>query len=429
MPTEHPDLATLAALLAGDLDAETVRAAIVPHLAAQCPRCAEHLATIRDLSRRYDHWDESVVVREGTAAPALLDDLLTGTDQETRLALIETDDELHTWGLAQELLRACRESLFEDAHRAVELAELAVRLVEHLPGGAYHEDWLSDLRARSWAYLGNARRVVGEVRSAEADLRRAFSFLRRRGTGRPVVEAELRDLLASLRLCQGRFDEALNELATAARLYREDEDDDAPTRARRLARTRLKHAKILEEQGCIDEAVAVLETVPEGLDPEGETRLLLFARANLAYCLAEARRPERAQELLTDIRLCFAEVLTAADHARLGWIEGRVAEQRGDRRRAETLFSEAQRFYLDHRIDLDAALVSLELAVLYAADGRTEELRALSESLLPLFSSRDLHREVLSVLHLWRHAVDTEALSHRTARELATVIRRRPVSL
>jgi tetratricopeptide (TPR) repeat protein len=421
VPTEHPTLQTLAALLTGDVDVETLRGQIVPHLVEVCPTCADHLETIRDLVRQYDHWNESIVVQEASESAALLRDLLDDDDHERCLTRVDEDDELHTWAVAQDLMRASHDLLFENPMRAVEVAELALHVSDRLPGSAYHEEWLMDLRARALGYLGNARRVVGELRSAEADLRQAIRWARRRGTCRPIVEAELRDFLTSLRLAQRRFDEALAELDQAASLYREEGDEH------RVGRTQIKRAKIFEERGEIEAAIALLHEVPRHLDADREPRLLFFARANLLCCLTLAGRYEEALEMLAEVRPAHEDQVRDVDRIRLRWLEGRIADGLGNRREAEAHFTGVQRFFLEKNLDLEAAQVSIELAVLYAADGRRAELRELVAALVPLFESRDLRREVLAVLHLLRRAVERDALSHQVALELAAVVQRRSV--
>jgi hypothetical protein len=67
-----------------------------------------------------------------------------------------------------------REATPSDANRAMERAELAVLVAERLrPGEPAEEEWLLGLRALAFAHLGNARRVLGELRGAEEAFARA----------------------------------------------------------------------------------------------------------------------------------------------------------------------------------------------------------------------------------------------------------------
>ena len=91
---------------------------------------------------------------------------------EDQLARVMEDESFQTWGLCQFLVKRSLEAAFEDASRAVNYAELAVKISQNLED-TYDPHWVLDLRARAHAHLGNARRVLGEIRSAEMAFRDA----------------------------------------------------------------------------------------------------------------------------------------------------------------------------------------------------------------------------------------------------------------
>src|SRR5262249_29223758 len=138
---------------------------VVPHFLAHCPVCRERHEEIVRLQNEVGHWSEEVVVLEGREAPELWA-RLADRPYRGQPQAVEADRGLHNWGLFQLLLKKSREAVFRDPGRAVELANLALRIVRHL-GEAYDPNWVQDLRARCFAYLGNARRVLGELRSAD----------------------------------------------------------------------------------------------------------------------------------------------------------------------------------------------------------------------------------------------------------------------
>ena len=59
----------------------------------------------------------------------------------------------------------------------------------------------------------------------------------------------------------------------------------------------------------------------------------------------------------------------------------------------------------------DAALVSLDLARLYAQEGCVEDLKRLAAELMPVFESRDVHREALVALLMFQKACEEERLT------------------
>jgi hypothetical protein len=56
-------------------------------------------------------------------------------------------------------------------------------------------------------------------------------------------------------------------------------------------------------------------------------------------------------------------------------------------------------------------MVSLDLAALYAREGRSAEIRRLSAEMLPIFQSRDLHQEAIAALIAFQRAVKMERVN------------------
>ncbi|HSN87214.1 MAG TPA: hypothetical protein VL025_10680, partial [Thermoanaerobaculia bacterium] len=277
MEDEHLSLETMAKWLAGRLEHEAVLERIVPHLLERCPVCRERYEQIRSLKREAGHEDEEVGVFEWRDAPELLRGLEERpvADQHRRA---QQDEIFHTWGFCQLLLQRSRESISEEPARALTRAELAVAVSRHL-GPAYDPDWVLDLRARAWARLGNARRVLGELWSAEAAFREAEDCLALSTSGNTWAKAEVLDLKSSLRQDQRRFDESLGLVEQAYLLYGEEGD------ARGAARVLLKRSKLFREMGDLDRAIAgIRQTIPE-IDAAGDPRLSGTARYNLLCCL------------------------------------------------------------------------------------------------------------------------------------------------
>src|SRR6185295_4295019 len=150
------------------------------------------------------------IARSRAEAPALLERLGRYT-HEKALALVRETRRFRSWGLAELLAAESVRHAAAAPDRAVDLAELAVAtalaLREDDPAEAA---WLEELRALTLAYLGNARRVMGELRSAEDAFQGAETHWERgaRSAGDALgYEVRILCLKASLRLTQGRFEE------------------------------------------------------------------------------------------------------------------------------------------------------------------------------------------------------------------------------
>jgi tetratricopeptide (TPR) repeat protein len=412
----HLSLETLAKWLSGGLEHEDVLRLVIPHFLERCPVCRERREEITRLQKEVGHWNEEVVVLEGREAPELWARLAERPYAE-QLQGVEEDEELHTWGLCQLLLKMSREAVFSDPGKAVELANLALRVVRHL-GEAYDSNWVRDLRARCFAYLGNARRVVGELRSADDAFVKADRCLALSSSGNSEVQAEILDLKSSLRRAQRRLDEALELLDRSLELYRELGDRHG------LGKALLQKAKIVEEYGDLPRAIDLLRDAVTEIDPMSERRLFIYARYNLLGCLVQAARASEAEELLPEVRDLLRDGAQPLDLIRLLWVEGNIHLTQSRLGPAEAAFREVQREFMERHMGYDAALVSLDLALLYAQENCKDDLKRLAAELMPIFESRDVHREAIVALLMFQRACEEEKLTVELVRKFAEYLRR-----
>jgi tetratricopeptide (TPR) repeat protein len=412
----HLSLEVMAKWLAGDLDPEILQTQVVPHLLAGCSVCRDRYEEIQRLKENLGHWDERVAVFEGQEAPELVAELaLLPFDEQ--LGRIIQESRFQSWAVCQILLRKSLEAAFEEPAQAVNLAELGVLIAQRL-GPAYDPSWVLDLQARAEACLGNARRVLGELRSAETAFRRAEACLAESSTGNPQVRAEVLDLKASLRRDQKRLDEAFRLLEEASSLSMQTGDEHA------LGTALLKKAKILEETGDLASAVELLRQAVDKIDPARSERLSVYSLHNLVCALTTAGRHGEALAMLPRVQELFGSIARPIDFIRLRWAEGRIAAGLDRRDEAEMTFIAVRQEFLQHGMGYEAALVSLDLAILYAQDRRTAELKRLAAEIGPIFESRDVHREALSALVLFREACQEERLTPQLASEIAQTLQR-----
>ncbi len=108
-------------------------------------------------------------------------------------------------------------------------------------------------------------------------------------------------------------------------------------------------------------------------------------------------------------------------------MKGRIARGLGQHLEAEALLLAARERFVADESPFDAAVVSLELAVLYAEQKRTAELKQLAAEMLPIFTALKIHREALAALMFLKQAVDAEQLTVQTAMGVAQFLRRAEV--
>lgn len=354
--------------------------------------------------------------KERTEAPGLFVEL-TGQPPEQRDLLLHNAPRFHTWGVFELLIQRSLEVTRNDPAYGEELGLLALRLSELLDPERYDAHLLEDLRARAWGYIGNARRVRSDLQGAEEAFADAFQHLGK-GTRDPFERALLLDLQASLRRAQRRFDVALRLLRRAVALFLQSDQ------RHRAGRSLVKMSTVHHYAGNIDEAIHALARAQELIDPEEEPRLLLCAKHNLADDLAEAGRFLEAQGIYRQTRPLYRSFPDLWTQNRRKWVKGKIARGLRQTEQAESLFRAARDGFVAEGIPYDTALVSLELATLYAGQGRMGDLKRLAEEMVPIFSSLHIHREALAALAYLMQAVEAERASLELVTGVAAYLRK-----
>ena len=420
MKDGHLDHETLQHLLSRDLD-EAQNRLLLHHLAV-CSQCHAVGGYLLDLYRegRIDISFTPVDVdlaQSRRRAPGLWRQLRRHSPSR-RWSLVQDLPRFHTWGLAERLCEESLERISDDPEESLSLAELALLVAEKVEeAGEFHEEWARDLMAYVWAHLGNARRVLGELRSSEEAFRRSED-LWEAGSGGclPYLPMLLR-LRATLFFERRRFAEALELLGTAKELYREWGD------RHQEAKVMVKEAKALEESGELLAALDLLKEAGTRIEPGREPRLELCIRHNLLGCLTALGRYEEAQTMLPTVRARSQELGNHLDLLRLRWAEARILEGLGSLEEAEGELWGVREGFLEQGIAYDVALVTMELALLLLRQDRAEEVRRLAEEMLLIFRSRDVHREALAALALFQQAVCSERVTPDLAESVVDFLR------
>lgn len=363
---------------------------------------------LRDLQAAYE--------KERAAAKGLVTELLRHPSERQQV-LIRNHRRFQTWGVLEHLLATSYEETSRDAHRGEAWARLALDLSEHLDASRYGVEAIEDLRARSWSYVANAHRVRFEFREAEEAFDRALLHLRC-GTREPWERAVWLSLKASLLRAQRRLDESMRLLKRALVLFLAVGDRHW------AGLTLISMDNVLQRAGKPEKGIPLLRQAIELIDAAQEPRLLLVAQHNLLDDLAEAGQHMEAQRLLIQARPLYRRFDEPWIRNRRRWVEGKVARGLGQPKEAEELLLAARSGFLEQDAAYEIALVSLELAGLYAEQGRTAEMKQLAEEMVPIFSSRQIHREALAALALWCQAVRTETAGAELAAQVASAIKR-----
>jgi tetratricopeptide (TPR) repeat protein len=355
------------------------------------------------------------LARERAGAPALLAEV-TAAPAAARTDLLR-DERFHTWGLFELLVDRALETSIQHPAGAQDLAALALAVADTLSPFRYRPELVEDLRGRAWVYLGNARRLTSDFRGAEQAFARAAGHLDQ-GTGDPVERAVLLDREASLFRAQRRFEDALDCLGRAVGLFLRNGE------RHRAGRSLINLSLVHSYAGETAESIAALYRALELIDPEEEPRTLLCARHNLAGFLAEAGRSGEALDVYRASRALYRALPDPWTRNRRKWLKGKIDHGLGRARSAEVLFKSARDGFVAEGIPYDTALVSLDLALLYAEQGRAADLKQLAAGMIPLFASCHIHREALAALRFFQSAVAAETATCGLLARLAGYLRR-----
>lgn len=395
------------------------------HGLAHCPECG--LAVARAMADAYGVLpDDSADVRrlevlrdvgelgeEGLQRLARDEaDALLAEEPEERRRLLDAEPE--RFGLpvvVDELLERCEAQWTRNAHRALELADLAVYVARRVDPAVYH-DLAFQTHARAVAFRANCLRLSDDTHGAREAFRHAHRLAERVEALEAESEAEIAYLEASLALDQRRFVEAEKLLAHAAEIYQR------LGKARRLALTRIKQANLQCQRGQPAEGLPALEEAARLLDLKREPQLHWTIRYNQVLYAAETGNFHRALRQYEAHRTLLESQPEPWFALRILWLRAKLARGEGDGSAAVQLYERVRDGFLEQGLGYDAAQSSLELAILHLEAGDTAAVCHLAGEMAPIFQAQDVHREALAALVLFERAARTETLTLGLARRL-----------
>lgn len=436
---EHLERSVLDRFRRGELTASENRR-VVRHLLSGCAECRGITASWwpRDAgsglrgsaeassSKSYDAAFERATHRLGerqrffsaerAQAASLLAEL-EAIAPELQSARVGEEQRFQSWTLTEALLDRCHEIGFSDPGQALRLAELGVLVAERLSPRVYGEAQVRDLEARAQGCLANALRINSRFRQADETFQRARTLLAR-GTGDPLEQARLHILEASLRGDQRRFAEAQRLFDRGISVYRRTSEHQL------LGRALISKGLFLGYAGDLEGAIVSLRQGIELVDSRQEPRLRLAGVHNLILYLADSGRPREALELLDETRPLYREIEGRMNLVRLRWVEGRIAHALGHTEQAEQVFREVREEFVSRGLGCDAALVSLDLATVYAELSKPDAMRRLAAEMLPIFRSQDVHREAIAALIVFQRAAEMEQVSVSLLKQIGRYLER-----
>ena len=299
---------------------------------------------------------------------------------------------------------------YQDPAEMVTEARRAAQIACALPARRYGAKVKADLRARTLAELANAYRVADNFGMAASVLGDASAWASR-GTGDLRLAARLGDLSASFLSDERRFREAIALLERVRVQYEQLGENHLAGRAL------IKQGLFTGYAGQAESAVLLLAQGLKLLEPGREPALRLSGLHAMALHLVDAGHPQAARDLVEGARSLYQRDGSRLNQIRLRWLEGKIAFGLGEDVEAESAFQAAREGFLAEVQQFDAALVSLDLALVLAKQGRRKEIFLLVDRMVATFRRLGIRREALAALVLLRKVSGmpgpAEALSAR----------------
>lgn len=421
----HLSRELLRAVSRGELPVKLLSQVGLQHLMDLCPYCQREIrAWQREMqggtvtAESFDLLPSFRSETKGSGHPVLqvageLRELLSMPHEERMRRVRQARTRFRSPALARLLLEESRERVHGSPEESFNLAELALAVASYSPQMPH----IVEFTTLAAAAMGNACRAAGNLRAANKHFAYARTIIRDQEVADPEILARVDDLEGSLRKDERLFSRAEELLSRAAMLYRLLGDKAG------LARTLLKLAYTYSLQGLTSRAIETVEAALKATKRSSEPRLYLFGRHNLALFLTEAGRPLEAADIVGADMGLYREFPDAQTQLHLSWLHGKIAMGLEDYTNAEQAFLSAQRGFMAEGMGYDAALVSLDLALLYLRQGRTQELRDLVEAAVPIFASQDIHREAAAAFVLFQDAVRHDAITATLVEEVVRYLK------
>jgi tetratricopeptide (TPR) repeat protein len=428
--THHPSATELEGLLLGGLAKEKIKAAVA-HLLQGCAACQMTLKTAAE-KQRVDRRVQGAVLTAAVdeAYDNAIDRALATAQQEMRAkealallveegpaALAQAPRRLQGLPSFEAFLRRSWDLRHDNPAQAVQLARQALSTVEALSQEGLAAEQVADLRCQAYAALGNASRVADDLTAAEEQLREALSWYAE-GTRDEMLLARLADFQASLYTDQRRLDLASKVLDTAYAIYHARGEDHLAGRA-------LISKGIYT--GYANDPEGALRLLNEGLariDTRNDPDLTLRAIHSMAWFMVDLGRFRDAQMLVRQNFWRYERSNHQVDLLRLRWLEGRAAAGLGELELAERALLEVKRGFeaLGHRYN--AALASLDLAVVYLRQGRAADTQGTVLQASATFLDLRIGREALSAVLVLQSAFKQELMAQALLEKAVQFLRR-----
>jgi tetratricopeptide (TPR) repeat protein len=405
---QHLSRLLIYAVIQGELPGGLIARIAVDHMLNGCLECRREWelakASLKERSQvTPPHVVSSLLERHVKAESALraaarrdFNALMRLPEEDRAERIVRARQRFRGPHLIQLLLEASHEVINCSPGEALHLAKLAEAVATRVSTSEMD----LDLHVLALAQVGNASRAAGRFNDADDAFLRVRKLIVNEGVEDPALLARVDDLESSLRRDQRRLDDAEVLLARALLLYGMVEPAPVADKARIL----VNMGHLYQLKGSLTEAVDMTEFALRILaeSSEQDPKLYFAAMYNLAWCYVDLGDVERASKILTAHQQIIEGIQEPLYLVRVTGLRGKIAAVLGDAAAAEKAFLRTRNAFLAHgdAYAYDAAIVSLDLALLYAGQRRTAELHDIVKAMVSIFEANELYQEALAAVLL-----------------------------
>lgn len=410
------------ALEEGRLSAGEVDQMVLDHLLGLCATCESELVAFKrgQQRSRYEEvfsrtldWAaarQKMTVAGAERARADLRALLSMPEGQRLDRIGRARTRFRGVHLADGLLEKSWECLPSNPQGALHWATLAEAVVERS-----REPGAVEARVLAFAYEANALRILSRFDEARRAFNLARHYLSREGLPNEQGEFEaVTDLAiyAKVDWLEGAFFRTIRDFAQSEFLLSRAALFFGLVDAVELqTKVLVTLGELHRVRGDLDEAIRTIGIVLERVDRTEHPGLYFNCRFNYALYLAEAELFTMAREEADQLAELAPLYADEPLRIRLLALDGRIGFGLGDYSVAERAFLAARARLIDLGNGLDAAIASVDLALLYRATNRYDDLRRISAEMGLIFGATNLHSEAAAALILFQEAVREESAS------------------
>jgi len=301
---------------------------------------------------------------------------------------------------------------------AVEAAAVAADVAERLPDETCPSVVVAGLRADAWREYAYSLFYIGRMTDAAEMLDRAEQACRQ-SAAPELGLARIALIRASVYRSADRVDEAIALTEQAGEVFQRLGDRT------RYAKARITEGNMRHARGAVAAALAIWLSVEDtpGLEDDGTLGMVLH---NIGCAYRDLGDRARARTYLGRASAHYDARGMAVEKIRTRYAEGGMLVMSGDLAEGLPILREAWRAFERVGMELEAALVGLEVAEALLAAGESDEVPSICRAILDRFVSEGMTSRAITALSFLREAVAVGKASPDLVRNIHSFLRALP---